>query len=438
MTLKRIVESEESRSRRERSESIEAPLDPFSQQPDLRSPLERFRTKPRKPLSVTDLISPSWCELQYWYVLTKHGKKKRTPAMRQGSRVHKILEDQVHTTVPVDLVTKVDALGNLTWNAEDAWGLRMWNIIQGLRTLRETGMTRELEVWGVVDGLVVNGVIDQLSYTCPDRELEEEEANETTAGSRPAADQASITEFLRPVGTLEANGNSILRSSRPLNQEKVDKVYLTDVKTRGVKSVPKGASFRPTIMQLMIYHRLLSDLVTDKVNADTLFDRYDLNANTPFSDSLIAQIGNLNAALDESSRESPDNSQETLPSTQDSMAQLIEHNSLRSLWTMMIEEFADTLPHGMRSIGKVLKAEYRDPTTNEVVGTRTFLFSKETLNKYLADEMQWWRGERAPQGVCIEEAYKCSYCEFAEDCSWRKKKIEDAAQRMRERRRSAI
>ena len=437
MTSKRIAESEESRSKRERSVSIEAPLDPESQQPDLRSPLERFRTKPRKPLSVTDLISPSWCELQYWYVLTKHGKKKRTPAMKQGSKLHKILEDELHTTVPVDLMTKVDASGNLVWNAEDALGLRIWNVIQCLRELRETGKTREFEVWGVVDGLVVNGVIDELSYTCSDQEREEAEGNETKAKSRTTPDQATITDFLNPTGTLEANGDSIMKRLRPSMQKKITKVYLTDVKTRGVNTIPKDASFRPTRMQLMIYHRLLSDLVTDKVDADILFNRYDLDADAFFSDSLIAQIGNLNATPSDASQESSVNS-EDLPSTQDSMVQLLEHNSLRLLWTLMIEEFAETLPHGTRSIGDVLRAVYRDQATNKEIGTKPFLFSEETLNNYLADEMQWWRGEREPQGVCIEEAYKCSYCEFAEDCSWRKNKIEDATQRMRDRRRSAI
>ncbi|KAL8946595.1 MAG: hypothetical protein Q9222_007031, partial [Ikaeria aurantiellina] len=193
-------ESRMGRDRHERSVSIEAPVEippvpAHNEEPDLRSPLERFRTKPKKTLSVTDLVSPSWCELQYWYTLTKHGKKKRTPAMRQGSAVHKTLEEEVHRTVAIDIQTR-----------EDAWGLRIWNVIQGLRTLRETGMTRELEVWGVFDGLVVNGVIDELSYTCPDRELEASELDSTSLPLPPPtlpADQKSLTDFLSPKGTQD-------------------------------------------------------------------------------------------------------------------------------------------------------------------------------------------------------------------------------------------
>ena len=111
--------------------------DNAQEEPDTRSPLERFRRPPKKPLSVTDLISPAWCELQYYYTLSKHGKKKRTPAMKQGTKIHKALEDEVHRMEPVTILTK-----------EDGWGLRIWNVIQGLRTLKETGCTRELEIWG--------------------------------------------------------------------------------------------------------------------------------------------------------------------------------------------------------------------------------------------------------------------------------------------------
>lgn len=405
-----------SRTERERSASIEAPIDPKPEVPDLRSPLERFRTKPRKALSVTDLISPSWCELQYWYVLTKHGKKRRTPAMRQGSEVHKILEDQVHQTVAVDITSK-----------EDAWGLRIWNIIQGLKTLRETGMTRELEVWGTVDGLVVNGVIDELSYVCPDSELEEAEEKSDKAAKTLPVDQASITDFLGG-STLESSSHNIFQSLRSKNQS--PKIYLTDVKTRGINSIPKGASFRPTLMQLMLYHRFLSDLATNKVNADVLFDRYGLDPDVQFSDSFISQVGSLNEVFDVPSSSETD----PFPSSQDSMAVLLGHNSLRSLWTFMISEFAHTMPAGLKSIGNVLKAEYRNANDGEIMGAKTFMYDDKRMQEYLDDEMRWWKGERSPQGVCLEEAYKCGFCEFADECDWRKNKIEEATEKMRRSR----
>ena len=425
--MKRLVESDESRAVRQSSVPIEPKSTPSPEVPDLRSPLERFRTKPKKALSVTDLVSPSWCELQYWYVLTKHGRKRRTPAMRQGSAVHKTLEDQVHQTVRVDIETK-----------EDAWGLRIWNIIQGLRTLRETGMTRELEVWGIVDGLVVNGVIDELSYICPDKDLEEEVTARTAHGKADQnvvpADQSTITSFLKPAYGQQG----VLKSLRSM-RKKTDKIYLTDVKTRGVKTVPKGASFRPTLMQLMLYHLMLSDLATNKIDANVLFNRYELNQTANFSDSFIAQLGSLNETFYDAPTESSQ-SQE-LPdsiSDRDPVQVLLDHNSLRSLWNLMIQEFQNTMPAGIESIGNVLKAEYRNQTDGSIQGIKTFLYDRSVIQNYIDDEMRWWKGERDAQGVSIEEAYKCRSCEFAEECGWRKAKIEEATNAQRARSRSVV
>ena len=347
--------------------------------------------------------------------------------MRQGSAVHKVLEDQVHTTVVVDTTSK-----------EEAWGLRLWNVMQGLRTLRSTGMTRELEIWGVVDGLVVNGVIDELSYICPEPELEEAEENRETAKKMPAADQRTITDFLGP-STLESHGTGVLNRLRSSIPGRSPKIYITDVKTRGTKSVPKAPSFRPTLMQLMLYHRILSDLATNKVNADVIFDRYGLNADVSFSDNFIAQIGSLNE--DELlPMESPLITQEdsALPSSQDSMTVLLAHNSLHKLWSLMIQELAHTFSAGGKSIGNVLKVEYRTPTDGAILGNKTFLYDDKVIQEYLDSEMRWWRGERAAEGVCVEEAYKCRTCDFFDECSWRRNKIEEATLKMRGRKSSVV
>ena len=342
--------------------------------------------------------------------------------MRQGSKVHKVLEDQVHTTVEVNIQTK-----------EDAWGLRIWNIIQGLKTLRDTGMTRELEVWGVIDGLVVNGVIDELSYICPDRELEE--ASTTSNKDTLPVDQTSITSFFGSGGGNDG-GLGVVKSLREI-VKKTSRIYLTDVKTRGMKSIPKGASFRPTLMQLMLYHRLLSDLATNKVDATVIFERYDLDLAAPFSDSFIAQIGNLNEVFFDAQTNPKQNQVDSFPD-QDSMQVLLEHNSLQQLWNLMIQEFHLTMPEGVRSIGNVLKAEYRAQGDGAIMGIKTFLYDENVMQTYLENEMRWWKGEREAQGVCIEEAYKCGYCEFADECSWRKDKIEQATEAHRTRTRSLV
>ncbi len=395
-------------------EVAEIPLETLPEEAnaiDTRSPLERFRTAPKKAFSVTDLVSPAWCELQYWYTLTKHGKKRRTTEMRQGSVVHQKLEDQVHTTVRVEVTTK-----------EDAWALRIWNVIQGLKTLRYTGLTRELEIWGTVDGLVVNGVIDELSYVCPDTVLEDRMERPQTR-HEPPPNQTTIADFFR---NGSSGGTSMAEAMMAEPRTPSTKVYLCDVKTRGVRKLPVESAFKPTKIQLMLYHRLLTELATNSVDFTVITSRYKLDTDRVFSDSFLAQVGSVDGGI-----EPDDMSEDGQPSSQDSMETLLAHNNLSKLWVLMIQEFQITLPKGAASLGNVLKAEYRSRDEGEIIGSKTFPMQESVLTEYLDHEMQWWKGNREPEGVVVEEAFKCRSCEFADGCEWRLKKVEEAKAKSR-------
>lgn len=374
--------------------------------------------------------------------------------MRKGSKVHKALEDQVHRTVVINVQTK-----------EEAWGLRLWDIIQGLQTLRETGMTREMEVWSIIHGQVVNGVIDELSYNCPDRELEETSRLARGTNDSLPTGQLTLESFLKQQSATEpANGSIVSKffkinrsdEAEPESKNKAEKlhsspkkksrIYLTDVKTRAgsMKSMPQGASFRPTLIQLMLYHRSLSDMATGKIDPQTLFNRHGLKPNLLFGDSFISQIAAINtetfydapSTSYDSTSEIPLSSTLTVP--QDTIELLLAHNSLHSLWTLMMHEFSLTIPDGATNIGDVLKVEYRGQSDGAILGTKTFLYEESVLSAYLEDGLRWWRGERDVRGVCVEEAYKCGFCEFAGDCEWRKTKVEDAIRVHRERTKSLV
>ncbi|TKW56283.1 Exonuclease V [Colletotrichum tanaceti] len=385
---------------------------------DALSPLVRFRSFPRKPLTVTDLTSGAWCELQYFYTLTRlpHGRKTRTAAMKQGTKVHQDLEDQVHTTVRVEIASK-----------EDGFGLRMWNLIQGLRTLRDTGMTRELEVWGFVDGNLVNGVIDGLSYENPDPEFTEQ----LSQGTDPQR-QSSITAYFP--------------SNKPVN---VPQIYLTDVKTRGSMKAPNSpALLRPAKVQLFLYQRFLSEMAADKLDYLRIFRRYGLDPDAPFSDSFIAQIGSLHDELFDVD-EPPDgdyippssastdseadvfeaSSNQTRASTPD----FLKYRTLRELLPLLNTELRDTLPHGADSVGRLLAVEYRYRGDGSLIDSLVFPMDDRALDLYLGSTMEWWRADREPRGVQIEEAYKCRMCEFAGDCTWRSAMDEERLQSTRQR-----
>lgn len=363
---------------------------------------------------MSDLTAGAWCELQYEYTLTRlpGGRRTQTSAMRAGSELHQKLEDQVHTTVQVEVATKHDAMG-----------LRIWNIVQGLRTLRDTGLTREVEVWGLVDGNLVNGVIDMLSYQNPNPEFEEEWLS--SQGSQPGAgdeSQEKITTFF---------GNP--DEKRKAKDHR--KVYLNDVKTRGAKSVPKGAAIRPTKVQLYLYHRFLAQMAQDKIDYMQLFNRYGVDAEAPFSDAFLAQIGELHDDIfhDASSILSGESR-----SSQGSSGQhdLLRYRTLQELVPLLRFELMTTFPRGADSLGSVVTVEYRHrEDEGTLIGTNIMAVDNEVLDQYLEEYMQWWRGQRRATGVDIEEAYKCSSCEFAEICRWRQEMDLESLSKAREKAR---
>ncbi|KAJ3527981.1 hypothetical protein NM208_g10435 [Fusarium decemcellulare] len=380
---------------------------------DGRSPLQRFRSYPRKPLTVSDLTSGAWCELQYWYTLTRlpGGRRTRTAAMKQGSKVHQKLEDEVHTTVQIDIMTK-----------EDAFGLRLWNLVQGLRTLRDTGLTRELEVWGMIDDNLVNGIIDSVSYENPNPEFEEELSSQESQGNYR---QSSLTDYFPPKKTNHAHHTG-------------PKIYLTDVKTRGSTAPVSNAIIRPAKIQLLLYHRFLSDMAAGRLNLLKVFRRYGLDADDPFSDTFIAQVGSLHDEIfvdasetevsgTESSQDPPSSSFRSTSTGPD----LLQYRTLRELIPLVQHELELTFPYGEHSLGHMLRVQYVHRSDGREIDIHGFPVSRQALDAYLANYMAWWQGERKAKGVDIEEAFKCRTCEFASDCSWRQGMDDEQLQRAR-------
>ncbi|KAF5252121.1 hypothetical protein FANTH_2869 [Fusarium anthophilum] len=388
------------------TEAIEA--DPYD---DGRSPLQRFRSYPKRPLTVTDLTSGAWCELQYWYTLTRlpGGRRTRTAAMKQGTKVHKKLEDEVHTTVQIDIMTK-----------EDAFGLKLWNLVQGLRTLRETGLTRELEVWGMVDENLVNGVIDSVSYENPNPEFEAELSSQE---SDTTGRQSSLTDYFPPKNTSYKNDSG-------------PKIYLADVKTRGSFSPVSNAQIRPAKIQLLLYHHFLSNMAAGKLDFFKVFRRYGLDPDDSFSDTFIAQVGSLHDEIfvDASESETEFTQEHPSSSFQSSSSagpDLLQYRTLRELVPLVEHEMELTFPQGEHSLGHMLRVQYVHRSDGREIDLHDFPVSRQALETYLANYMDWWKGKRDARGVDIEEAFKCRTCEFASDCSWRQGMDDEMLQRAR-------
>lgn len=329
---------------------------------DTRSPYERYRSR-RKALSVTDLVSAVWCEQQFEYTL-QQGFKTRTPQMKKGTDVHRVLEEQVHTVVEVRQVK----------TKEDKWGLKLFNMYQGLCTLEETGLTRELPVFGFMDDIFVQGVVDEITYVDPETRLAEISSPTTLKGEprkRPMLDAAKVQ--------LEHSKN--LLDTIPLVGNRT--AYISDTKTRASRSVPTASQSRATALQLMLYRNLLLGMRNGDVDFAKFLDWFELDGSQTFSDGFVAEIAGIEGSL--------------------SLEKLLENNSLWGLWLLLQEKLAVS----MDSLGTALGVSYRTQTDGALIRFTVMRHDAAQLNRHMESTMRWWNGNRGTVGVEIEEAWKC-------------------------------
>ncbi|RPA79110.1 hypothetical protein BJ508DRAFT_145979 [Ascobolus immersus RN42] len=351
--------------------------------------LTKFTSKLKK-LSVTDLSSPSWCEQQFVYDLSKHGRKPPTEAMKAGTAVHEKLEQELQQTVTVELKLK-----------EEEWALKLFNAIQALHALRYEGVTREVPVFGIHRNRVIMGIIDEIRMVSP-----------------TSVDSAKAEEGFSDV---EDNAYPIpLDGSQP----SPGVVQLTDHKTRQKNSVPNVTSSAaiPTKIQMMLYSHLLSSLPS--LDIDAFCKILSLNPDKPFSDSFLVS---LNAIAELSPF--PTYSDSSLPQGETyTLETFLSHNSIRGFYSLLRREY----PLTIASISPSLRICYRAAQTGHIISNKFIEYSPAFLHHSLESAFDFWEGKRDPVGVGVRDVWKCNFCEFIDTCEWRKKKVDEDIERARQ------
>ena len=284
-------------------------------------------------------------------------------------------------------------------------------------------------------------------YTWFHTQMSEQDPDERREGGQQSIEEFFRSQSLSQDGPARSSGRS--RKELP---NAAEKVYLTDHKTRTVRSVPKGSAFKPTSMQLMLYRKLLLNLLSEDSALDPsyIWERYNVDADARFSESFISQFGSpadenvslpdtmtTTSSLYQASGQSDQSfhTTQTEPSAlsvslDDLNTLLRNHPTPRELWSRMIAELRRAVPGGL---GNVLRVEYWDQAQSDQLGSKNFLYDEKTLENYLEQTMRWWQGQRKPEGVDVTDAWKCKICEFAEICDWRKNKVEEDVNRFRQR-----
>ncbi|KAJ3973934.1 exonuclease V [Lentinula raphanica] len=280
------------------------------------TPLQQFRKS--QILSVTDLVSPAWCEVQFDYGLrqqrhrklqyrppsfvTEHGKEivvdqviaaKSDVIKKKGTTVHKELEREIR---PEEIKVK-------TQTEEERWGLRIINMIDCVDSLLLLGCAREIPVFGFVEGTVVLGVIDEITYSAASPTVQSHEKKRGMQSSpttpqktkrirrSPSPSQSRITSFMSPSKTPIAETPVPDQSSSWNTLSTSFSLHLIDTKTRRKNSLPCEEDTWSSKLQLMLYHRMLAKLMSTQAPFDfsLLWNLLDLDDLLPFSDSFLTQ-----------------------------------------------------------------------------------------------------------------------------------------------------
>jgi len=304
--------------------------------------------------------------------------------MEKGTRVHKILEEQVHTVVPVELTT-----------AEDVWGLKLFNMYQGLLSLGQQGLARELPVFGFWGEVMISGIIDEISYLPPESRV----MDSGGVGEGNPEREKKRRRRWRWNGGIE---NALAAEKFKVPKGRGTKVaYVCDTKTRSSKSLPLASQVKATGLQLMLYNRLLGELRSGKMDFGIVLKLFELDGNAKFSDSFIVEI----AGLDQSTP----------------LENILENNSLWGMWSLVQKQ----VERSIDSMGDSMGVSYRNQDDGGLIGFQAVENEVNVLDDHLKAALAWWKGERSTVGVEIEDAWKCRTCEFEASCSWRLAKIEE-------------
>jgi len=239
-------------------------------------------------------------------------------AQKKGKSVHKQLEKEIHPDVYV-----VD-----TTSDEERWGLRLHNLIAGLHELLLTGLTRELPIFGIQHGEIVIGVIDEVQKTQPEAEETLRSPSGRTPspvnerqGDLPPPAQRQLTEFFPTTNdgaaTIATETDTCQEGEEPVpptsDKDVADDattslrspdldlpsnlgrnifmLKLSDYKTRRSYSLPSDDDSLPAKLQLMLYHRLLSSLLSHEgFDFSAFWRRLNLSPGRPFSTKFVRDI----------------------------------------------------------------------------------------------------------------------------------------------------
>ncbi|KAL5519559.1 hypothetical protein ACEPAH_1242 [Sanghuangporus vaninii] len=264
----------------------------------IKSPFIEFRQRQRGYLTVTDLVAPAWCEVQFDYGLrqfrnkpiskrpqsfvTPKGKEIKVEAkvaaknediLDKGKIVHKKLEREIHKE---EVLIKVK-------RKEEIWALKLLDFLVRLKTIEATSVVRELPIWGIIQDHPVYGKIDELRL----------ETSNVTNGFNNLTSQSKDGQTQTKLHSFLTNAKETIHASSNAHSQII---HIIDNKTRQNASVPSHVDSLSSRLQLMLYWLMLTRALTisdDGTSFSSFCARIGLRPSRRFSGAFITEMASL-------------------------------------------------------------------------------------------------------------------------------------------------
>ncbi|XP_064840850.1 exonuclease V-like [Oncorhynchus masou masou] len=210
----------------------------------------------------------------------------------------------------------------------------------------------------------------------------------------PALEAGQLVREFPVLGVLD--GVFFLGVVDELYCSKSGDLVLSELKTRSHNSLPHPAQAKGHSLQVGVYKLLFDSMVQGSMKRDQLLHFLKLRPHKAFGSELqryAQKLGLLAVTFGE----------------------LVDH-------LLVVLHFSNLQP-----IDK-LCLEYRHQSSGVLIGNREVEFEETQLRAELRDYLAFWRGEREPHGVDIEdieEAWKCRMCPYEESCEWRRNRLQE-------------
>ncbi len=175
------------------------------------------------------------------------------------------------------------------------------------------------------------------------------------------------------------NGFRIIGKIDELRIEKGN-VVIIENKTKETRYALSEAVVRPHKIQVMLYKRLLDDIIEKRYTGENFENTY-IKGLKPLSERFVDELNALGIEK--------------------------ELQSIEGIYKKMFGEI-----YTMPQVSNSLELHYIDRFTGQKVESIKVTYDKEKLESLLIDAMKYWNGEVKARPVSEEEKWKCRFCRF--------------------------